>query len=163
MIQKTRRAPLWVPFLLLSQCDLVAVLLVVGLSFDHPIPGLEGLLATRQVLLRDERSLVLGDFHQIRFTGLDRSGNCGEASANCELLAGRLSATLHFSTEVETVAVFRLGRCYAVGTGASFRRSVDRSCSVWPVLRIRSRYRHSNLLLPFRASYPRTCTKTPFW
>ena len=26
-----------------------AVLLVVGLTFDHPVPGLEGLLATRQV------------------------------------------------------------------------------------------------------------------
>ena len=120
-----------VPFQLLSQCDLVAVLLVVGLAFDHPIPGLEGLLATRQVLLRHERSLVLGDTHQIRFTSLDRRGYCREASANCELLASRLRTALHFSTEVETVAVFRLGCCYAVGTEG--------------------------------ASYPRTCTKTPFW
>ena len=32
---------------------LVAVLLVVGCAFDHPIPGLEGLLATRLILLRD--------------------------------------------------------------------------------------------------------------
>ena len=99
---------------------LVAVLLVVSYAFDHPIPGLEGLLAAGEVLLRDERSLVLGDFHQVRLTGLDRSGYCGEASANCELLAGRLRTALYFLAEVETVAVFRLGCCYAVSTEEHF-------------------------------------------
>ena len=99
---------------------LVAVLLVVSVAFNHPIPGFQGFLATRQVLLRHERSLILGDAHQIRFTGLDRSGYCGEACANCELLAGRLRTALHFSTEVQTVTVFRLGCCYTVGTEEHF-------------------------------------------
>ena len=100
---------------------LVAVLLVVGLTFDHPIPGLEGLLAAGEVLLRHDRRLILGDAHQISLAGLDRSGYCGEACANCELLAGRLRTALYFLAEVESVAVRVLGCCYAVGTQQHFR------------------------------------------
>ena len=91
---------------------LVAVFLVVGLTFNHPVPRFQRLLATRQILLRHERSLVLGDAHQVRFTGLDRSGNCREASANCELLAGRLRGTF--------VAV-RLKRVHALTIGVGRR------------------------------------------
>ena len=88
------------------------MLLVVGCAFNHPVPRFQRLLATGEVLLRHERSFILGD----GFTGLDRSRYSGEACANCELLASRLSTALYFLTEVQTVTVFRLGGCYAVGT-----------------------------------------------
>ena len=91
---------------------LVAVLLVVLGAADHPVVSLHGLLATRLILLRHERSLVLGDFHQVRFTGLDRSGYSGEACANCELLASRLRGTF--------VAV-RLKRVHALTIGVGRR------------------------------------------
>ena len=129
---------------------LVAVLLVVLVAADHPIPGLEGLLATGEVLLRDERSFILGDFHQVRFTNLDCRGYSGEASASGKLLAGRLRRTLvriclaHIKTrairiggcsgavstdEVRTTGVtfldggFRQTTLYVIDTGSVFNFS----------------------------------------
>ena len=82
----TRRAPLWVPFQLLSQCDLcrltLRMLRIVGSGADGPEVTLHGLFAVRRVFLREERCLVGRRVLEAVLTSSDCSCDSGEAYAD---------------------------------------------------------------------------------
>ena len=96
------------------------VFLIVGSAFNHPIPGLQGLLASGEVLLRDEGLLILRDLAQVLTTIADSRCYRGEADASIEFAGARSRAALRFLAEVESVTVFRLGCCGTVRTKQHF-------------------------------------------
>ena len=51
------------------------VLLIVGRTLDHPVPGFEGFLTSGEVLLGDEGHLVLRDLAQVLATIADSRCN----------------------------------------------------------------------------------------
>ncbi len=62
------------------------MLLVVRVTADFPQIGLHGLLAVGQVALREERSLVGIDLHEVFGTQLDSLADLGEAGTDPQLL-----------------------------------------------------------------------------
>ena len=92
------------------------MLLIVGGTLDHPIPGFHGFLAAGEVFLGEEGLLVGCDLAEILRAVADSFCYCGEADASEEFTFGRNGAALHFLAEVQTVTVRVLGCCYAVGS-----------------------------------------------
>ena len=92
------------------------MLLVIRVTLDHPVPGLEGLLATSEILLCDEGLLILRDLAQIFASITDCRCNLCEADASIEFAGARSCATLYLFAEVESVTVGVLGCRYAVRT-----------------------------------------------
>ena len=94
----------------------LALVLVVGVTADHPQVGGQGLLATRLVLLGVEGSLVRGDLAHVLFAGSHCAGHSRELRAHLDL--GRLDrrgalvgvSRLH----IHALAVRVGGRCLAV-------------------------------------------------
>ena len=90
----------------------LAVLLVVGLSADHPQIRFHGLFAIGGVLLCEESRLVLGDVREVFLTLEDHRCDCTEAVADVDFFGRHRSAAFVAVRieRVQTLAV-RVSRC----------------------------------------------------
>jgi len=96
------------------------MLLIIGLTFDHPVPCFHGLLAISKVFLRGESGLIGTDLREIDGTSCHSGCDGREAGTNLRLFGGDRSRTLDFLAQVHAVTVRVLGGRYAVGTKEHF-------------------------------------------
>ena len=93
------------------------MVLIVGISFDFPEPGLEGLATTRLVLLSGEGSLILREGREVLRTCCYGTAHSYEAVTDTDFLlreSGRTNVGVTL-TDVDTRAVRIRGSCFAVG------------------------------------------------
>ena len=92
------------------------MLLVVSRTLDHPVPSLQRLLTSGQILLGDEGHLVLGDLREVLRAGSYCCRYSREADTSKQLVSSRTGAALYFLAQVQAVTVRVLGSCYSVRT-----------------------------------------------
>ena len=93
---------------------LVAVLLVVLLTADVPVPCLHGLDTAGRVLLCEEGCLVGCDLHQVFAARTYGCCDFREARASCELFRLRHRRTLYLAADIDAVTGVARGGRYAV-------------------------------------------------
>ena len=93
---------------------------IVRFAADLPEVGIEGLLASSEILLCRESLLVGSNRGEVTSTIVDCCAYDCETSTCIDLIGAHIGRTFGLLTEVQTVTLIAFGGCYAV-----------RSCSVY--------------------------------